>query len=126
MIRSAAILLLPGLLLACVQPQPQPPAAAPPPAPAAAAAPAAAPVQADRYVNIRRATCATYLGLSPDDRGVATMFYIGYEANRFRTGTINVALIPSIEGMAQDFCAAQPNRTVASAFAEAFAEARRW
>jgi hypothetical protein len=66
------------------------------------------------------------LGLPPDDRGVATMFYIGYEANRFRTSTINVALIPSIEGMAVDFCAAQPNRTVASAFAEAFAEARRW
>ena len=54
------------------------------------------------------------------------MFYIGYEANRFSAGAINVGLIPSISSMAIDFCAAEPNRRVADVFAEAYLETRRW
>jgi hypothetical protein len=64
--------------------------------------------------------------LSADDRAAATMFYIGYEANRFRAGAINVGLIPSIGSMAVDFCSAEPNRPVADVFAEAYLEARKW
>jgi HdeA/HdeB family len=118
--RSFATLLLPGFLLACQQPQP--PAAAPPPAPA----PVAEQPQTDRFVSIRRATCDTLLALSPEDRSVAAMFYIGYESKRYRAVTVNVSLIPSIEGLAVDLCAAEPNRTVADVFAEAYAETRRW
>jgi hypothetical protein len=120
---ATAIVLL-GLLSACAPPQTPPPAAAPPP-PAPAPTPAVeSPV--DRFVQIRQARCDTFLGLSPDDRAAASMFYIGYQANRLRAGAINVGLIPSIEGMAVDFCSAEPNRRVADAFAEAYLEARKW
>jgi len=54
------------------------------------------------------------------------MFYIGYQARRFGSRAVNVGTIPSIEGLALDYCGINPNRTVASAFAEAYAEARRW
>jgi hypothetical protein len=120
--RSLAILLLPGLLLACVQPQPV--AAPPPPAPVAAA-PVAEPVT-ERFVGIRAATCDTLLGLSADDRSMAAMFYIGYEANRYRSRAIDVTLIPTITGLATDYCQAEPGRTVASVFAQAYAQTRGW
>jgi hypothetical protein len=122
---SPAILLLPGVLLACAQPQSaaEPPPPAPPPA---AVAPPATQVATDRYVSIRGATCATLLGLSPEDRTIAAMFYIGYQANRFGTRAINVSRIPSITGLAMDYCLAEPNRTVADAFAEAYSDTRRW
>jgi HdeA/HdeB family len=122
--RKTAIVLVSGLLCACAQTPPPAPAAPPPPpapAPAATAEPAA-----DRYVTIQRATCETYLGLAPDDRAAASMFYIGYEARHFGSRAVNVSLIPSIEGLALDYCGINPNRTVASAFAEAYLETRRW
>jgi hypothetical protein len=124
---KAAAVLLTGLLCACAQPQPQPPATPAPPAPppAPAAAPATQPT-ADRYVNIRRATCGAMLALSPDDRAAASMFYIGYVSRRFGVSTINVGLIPSIEGLALDYCGIEPNRPVADAYAEAFQDTRRW
>jgi len=125
--RKTAIVLLSGLLLsACAQPQPAaPPAPPPPPAPAPAPAPVAA-EPANRYVTILRATCDKYLSLSADDRAAASMFYIGYQARRFGSRAINVNAIPSIEGLALDYCSINPGRTVASAFAEAYQETRRW
>ena len=121
-----AVVLLSGLLFACAQTQP-PAASAPPaspPAAAAAAAPAAIPASGDRFVVIRRATCDTLLALAPEDREDAAMFYIGYQASRFRAGTINVSLIPSIEAQAVSYCAENPNRTVAQSFAEAYLKTR--
>jgi len=79
-----------------------PAAPSPPPAPAPVQASAAAP--ADHIVNIREARCGDLLKLAPDDRAAATMFYIGYQASRFRARTVNVALIPSIEAQALTNC----------------------
>lgn len=120
---SATVVLL-ALLSACVQtPPPAPAAPAPAPTPVAAA-PAPAPV--DHYVRIQGATCDTFLGLSADDRQAATMFYIGYMAKRFGTAAINVGRIPSIGGLATDYCSAEPRRRVADAFAEAYRDTRNW
>ena len=128
---KAAIVLLSGLVCACAPvpaPAPAPPAPAAPPPAAAAPAPITPAVQAtaDHYVTILRATCDTYLALAPDDRAAASMFYIGYQARRVGTRAVNVSAIPSIEGLALDYCSFDPRRTVASAFAEAYREARGW
>ena len=100
-----------------------PAAPSPPPAPAPVQASAAPP--ADHIVNIREARCGDLLKLAPDDRAAATMFYIGYQASRFRASTIDVALIPSIEAQALTYCEENPDRPVVQAFAEAYSEARR-
>jgi HdeA/HdeB family len=136
-------LLLSGLLAACAQTQgPEtaaPPAsaeAAAPPAsaestappaqaPAPAPSPAARPAPADHFVNIQGASCEDLLRLSPEDRNAASMFYIGYQASRFRTRTINVGIVPSIEAQAVTYCAENPRRPVAQAFAEAYSRTRR-
>ena len=115
---KTAAVLLSGLLVGCVQTQL-------PEATAATAPPAATAAPADHIVRIREATCQDVLGLAPDDRAAATMFYIGYQASRFRSKTINVALIPSIEGQALAYCEENPDRTVVQAFAKAYSEARR-
>ena len=128
-----AAVLLSGLLLACVQMQPPeattPPAPSPPPAQAQAPAPpaptAAAEPPLDHIVNIRRARCEDMLKLSPEDRAAASMFYIGYQASRFRASTINVGVIPSIEEQAIAYCEENPDRTVAQAFADAYSQSRR-
>jgi HdeA/HdeB family len=139
--RITAAVLLSGLLGACA---PQSPEATTPPAPAeataplaSAEAPAAAPAPGaaavpapevapvDRIVNIQGAGCEDLLKLSPEDRGAASMFYIGYQASRLRTRTINVSLIPSIEAQAVTYCQENPRRTVAQAFAEAYSRTRR-
>ena len=99
-----------GSLCACVQPPgAAAPAAAPAPAPVAAPAPAPPPVAApapapvaeptpgNRWVNIQGATCERLLELSPDDRAAASLFYVGYQAARFRSRAINVAAIPNAE-----------------------------
>ena len=117
-----AVLLLTGLLFACAPP---PPAAPPAPAPAAAA-PAPAPAPVDRFVSIQGTRCTELLALQPDDRQEASMFYVGYSARRFGTAAINVGLIPSIIGLALDYCQAEPNWTAASAFAASYRETRRW
>jgi hypothetical protein len=79
----------------------------------------------DHIVNIRRARCEDLLGLSPEDRAAASMFYIGYQASRVRAATINVGVIPSIEGQAIAYCEENPDRTVAQAFAGAYSQTRR-
>jgi hypothetical protein len=135
--KTAAIPLL-GLLVACAQMQPPETTAPPPPAAQAAAppppeAPAPAPppagasasAPADHIVDIQRASCQDLLRLSPDDRDAASMFYIGYQASRLRARTINVGMIPSIEGQAVTYCAENPSRTVFQAFAEAYSRTRR-
>jgi HdeA/HdeB family len=136
--KTAAIPLL-GLLVACAQVQPpEATAPTPPPAPQAAAPPAteaqasapaqagaAAPASANHIVDIRRASCQNLLSLSPEDRDAASMFYIGYQASRLRARTINVGMIPSIEGQAVTYCAEKPSRTVVQAFAEAYSRAQR-
>jgi hypothetical protein len=130
--RKPAAMLLSGLLVACVQTQPPeattPPAPSPPPAQTQAAPPAQAaaePPLADRIVSIRGARCQGLLNLSPDDRAAASMFYIGYQASRLRTSTINVGVIPSIEEQAITYCEEHPNRTIVQAFADAYSRARR-
>lgn len=84
----------------------------------------------DRFVSIRGASCATFLSLSDDDRAAASMFYMGYQASQARLSRVNVGMIPTITGMATDYCSAEPNRTVASVFAEAYRDTRglswRW
>jgi HdeA/HdeB family len=128
--KPAAVLLL-GLLAACVQTQPPeaaaPPAPSPPTAQPQAAAPAETPAAepVGRTVYIQRARCEDLLGLSPDDRAAASMFYIGYQASRLQAASINVGTIPSIEEQAISYCQEHPNRTVVQAFANAYSRARR-
>jgi outer membrane biosynthesis protein TonB len=94
-------------------------------APAQAPPPAAESAPADRIVSIQGASCEDLLRLSPEDRDAASMFYIGYQASRFRARTVNVSLIPSIEAQAVTYCAENPRRPVAQAFAEAYSRNRR-
>jgi hypothetical protein len=65
------------------------------------------------------------LNLSPDDREAATMFYIGYQASRLGSKTINIGSIANIENRALDYCATYPDRPVALAFAQAYSRSRR-
>jgi hypothetical protein len=117
------VVLLSGLLFACVQAPPPntTAAAAPPPPPVAAPAPpvAAAP-PANRFVNIRGARCSRLLELPEDDRAAASLFYIGYQASRLNARTINVGRIPDAEARALSYCEASPGQTVANAFRQAY------
>ena len=116
------VVLLSGLLFACVQqPPPNTVAAAPPPPPVAAPAPApmAAP-PASRFVSIRGARCSRLLELPEDDRAAASLFYIGYQASRLNARTINVGRIPDAEAQALSYCEASPNQSVANAFRRAY------
>ena len=126
-----AAVLLSGLLFGCVQapppepPPPPPPAPAPPaaPPPAAAAPPSGALAEAvreERIVDIRAAGCEGLLNLDNDDRIAAAMFYIGYEASRYGSRTINVGRIPTIGRLALSYCQAHPERPANEAFAQAF------
>ena len=118
-----AVVLLSGLLFACVQAPPPAPPAAPPPmavAPQPAPAPVAQPTPGNRRVSIRTATCGTYLQLADDDRAAATMFYVGYQAARLRARTINVGAIADAEAQAYAYCEAHPNRPAIEAFRLAF------
>jgi hypothetical protein len=120
MTRNIAFLLLSTLLAACAQTQP-PSATAPATPPTAT--PQTSTGQAaprDRIVEIRRATCDTLLGLTPEDRADASMFYIGYQASQSRARTINVSAIPGIETQAINYCVAHPNSTVSQAFTDAY------
>ena len=110
------VVLLSGLLAACVQ--------APPPAPAVAPSPPPAPVAeappANRRVSIRAVRCARLLELPGDDRAAASLFYIGYQASSLRARTINVGAIPDAEARALSYCEANPNRAVVDAFRQAY------
>jgi hypothetical protein len=120
---------LSGSLCACVQPQEAAAPAAPPPPPVAAPAPAPAPVAepmpSNRWVSIQGATCERLLELSPDDRAAASLFYIGYQAARFRSRTINVGAIPNTEEWASSYCAEHPGRPAVEAFRQAYRQTLR-
>lgn len=131
---------LSGSLCACVQPQgaaappaPTPPVAAtapaPPPGtapePASVPAPVAEPTPSNRWVNIQGATCEKLLELSPDDRAAASLFYIGYQAARFRSRAINVAAIPNAEEWAESYCTEHPGRPAVEAFRQAYRQTFR-
>lgn len=128
--KTAFVLLsgvLSGSLCACAQPQEAAaPAAAPPPPPVAAPAPAPAPAPVteptpgNRWVSIQGATCERLLELSPDDRAAAALFYIGYQAARFRSSAIDVAAIPNAEEWADSYCAEHPDRPAVEAFSQAY------
>ena len=129
---------LSGSLCACVQPQgaaapavPTSPAETPAPAPPAVTAPApvpapvAEPTPSNRWVNIQGATCEKLLELSPDDRAAASLFYIGYQAARFRSRAINVAAIPNAEEWAESYCTEHPGRPAVEAFRQAYRQTFR-
>ena len=118
-----AVVLLSGLLFACVQAPPPAPPAAPPPmavAPQPAPAPVAQPTPGNRRVGIQTARCERLLELPPDDRAAASLFYIGYQAARLRAKTINVGAIADAEAQAYAYCEAHPNRPAVEAFRLAF------
>ena len=132
--KTAFVLLsgvLSGSLGACVQPPEAAAPAAPPPPPEAAAAPAPAPAPvaeappANRWVSIQGATCKRLLELSPDDRAAASLFYIGYQAARFRSRAVNVAAIPNTEEWAENYCAEHPGRPAVEAFRQAYRQTLR-
>jgi hypothetical protein len=130
--KTAFVLLsgvLSGSLCACVQPPEAATPAAPTPPPVAAPAPAPAPVAeptpSDRWVSIQGATCERLLELSPDDRAAASLFYIGYQAARFRSRAINVAAIPNAEEWAESYCAEHPGRSAVEAFRQAYRQTLR-
>jgi hypothetical protein len=116
------VVLLSGLLFACVQAPPPNTAAAPPPPPAVAPPPAPVAVAppANRRVSIRAVRCARLLELPEDDRAAASLFYIGYQASRLGARTINVGRIPDAEARALSYCEASPNRSAADAFRQAY------
>jgi hypothetical protein len=121
--------LLSGSLCACVQPPDAAAPATPAPPPVAAPAPAPAPVAepppGNRWVSIQGATCERLLELSPDDRAAASLFYIGYQAARFRSRAINVVAIPDAEVWADSYCAEHPGRPVVEAFRQAYRQTLR-
>jgi hypothetical protein len=118
------VVLLSGLLFACVQTPPPNTSAYTTPPPAPAAAPAPAPIAeappANRRVSIRGVRCARLLELPDDDRAAASLFYIGYQASSLRARTINVGAIPTAEAEALSYCEASPNQSVANAFRRAY------
>ena len=122
-----AVVLLSGVLFACVPPPPEAPAPAPAPPPPspAAAAPAQPAVPANRWVSIRSVKCQRLLELSEDDRAAASMFYIGYQASRVRARVVDVGALPSTEAEAISYCQEFPNRSILAAFRRAFWQTQR-
>jgi hypothetical protein len=115
-----AVIGLSGALLAACAPVAPPPATpAPPPAPAAAAPEAA--VASTAPIDVRSFTCASLLAASDDDRGYASMFFLGYRAALAHTRTIEIAKIEAIEETALSACAASPTMPAGQAFAQALA-----
>jgi hypothetical protein len=126
--KTAFVLLsgvLSGSLCACAQPPEAAVPAAPPPPPAAAPTPVAEPTPSDRWVSIQGATCERLLELSSDDRAAASLFYIGYQAARFRSRTINVGAIPNAEEWAESYCAEHPGQPAVEAFRQAYRQTFR-
>jgi hypothetical protein len=79
----------------------------------------------NRRVSIQGATCERLLELSADDRAAASLFYIGYQAARFGSRTINVAAIPNAEEWAYSYCAEHPGRPAVEAFRQAYRQTFR-
>ena len=117
--RKAAVVLLAGMLFACA---PMSPASAPPPA---AVAPPPTPASVSgasgpQMVTIRRLSCARLLSAAEDDRASGSMFYLGYEASRLGIRAIDVSGVESMETLALSYCASNPDRPAAEAFARAY------
>jgi hypothetical protein len=117
--KFAVIGLTGALLAACAPVAPPPASPAPPPAPAAAAPEAA--VASTAPIDVRSFTCASLLAASDDDRGYASMFFLGYRAALAHTRTIEIAKIEAIEETALTTCAASPTMPAGQAFAQALA-----
>jgi len=116
------VVLLSGLLGACV---PTAPTAPPPAQPTSSLAPpaaAAAPTYESRPVAIRNVTCGALLNAAEDDREAASMFFIGYTAARQKRTKIDVAELDGLEAAALGYCAAHPDRPAAVAFMRSFSE----
>jgi hypothetical protein len=106
-----------AMLAACAVP---PPAPAPPPAPMPPTAPAPV-ITTTTPIAVRSFSCADLLAASDDDRGYASMFFLGYRAALAHTRTIEIDKIEAIEETALKTCAASPTMTASQAFAEALA-----
>jgi hypothetical protein len=107
---------LSALLLAACAPVAPAPTPAPAPAPAAATA-----VTPSTPIDVRSFTCADLLAASEDDRGYASMFFLGYRAAIAHTRTIQISQIEAIEETALATCAASPSIPASKAFAAALA-----
>jgi hypothetical protein len=114
--KFAMIGLTGALLAACAPVAPPPATPAPPPAPVAEA-----PVASTAPIDVRSFTCASLLAASDDDRGYASMFFLGYRAALAHARTIEIAKIEAIEETALSACAASPNMPAGQAFAQALA-----
>jgi hypothetical protein len=119
---KVSVVLLSGMLFACAPPAPVP--APPPPPPPAPPAPVAADdvMSQHHVVTIRAVNCQAFLNLSEDDRATASMFYIGYTANRRKQAKIDVAEVSGLEAAALGYCTQYPNWPAATAFNKAFAD----
>jgi len=71
------------------------------------------------------ALCERLLQLSEDDRAAAALFYVGYQAARFRSRAINVGAIPDAEAWAYNNCAEHPGRPAVEAFRQAYLQTLR-
>jgi hypothetical protein len=115
---KVAVVLLSGMLFACAPaPAPAPAPPPPPPPPPVAEAPVTA---AHHVVTIRAVRCDALLNLSEDDRASASMFYLGYTAERRGQKRIDIAEVSGLEAAALGYCAAYPNWPAATAFNKAF------
>jgi hypothetical protein len=117
---KVSVVLLSGILFACAPPAPAP---APPPPPAPPVPTAADDTMSQHHVvTIRAVNCQALLGLAEDDRASASMFYIGYTANRRKQAKIDVAEVSGLEAAALSYCTQYPNWPAATAFNKAFAD----
>jgi hypothetical protein len=123
---KAAVVLMSSLLFACTQAQAQTqlPASAPESAPVQTTAAPTAVAPADRFVSIRAVNCERLLQLPNEDRTVAAMFYMGYQASRVGAKAINVGQIPSMVSLALSYCTTYPDRPAPEAFAYAYSITR--
>jgi hypothetical protein len=119
---KVSVVLLSGMLFACAPPAPAPSPPPPPPAPAPAPAAADDVISQHHIVTIRAVNCQALLSLPEDDRASASMFYIGYTANRRKQAKIDVAEVAGLEAAALGYCTEYPNWPAATAFNRAFAD----
>jgi len=116
--KPAAVVLLSGTLFACAQL----PASTSPPPPAPSPAPAEAPTPGHPVVAIRVVSCEALLTLTEADRAAASMFYLGYTAERRGLRMIDIAEVGGLEAAALGNCVEHPDQPAANAFMKAFAD----
>jgi hypothetical protein len=115
-LKTAIPLLCGAMLAGCAVPPPAP-APAPPPPPAAPAPV----ITSTTPIAVRSFSCTDLLAAADDDRGYASMFFLGYRAALAHTRTIEIDKIEAIEETALKTCAASPTMTASQAFGEALA-----